>query len=119
VWPLILWGALRLARRSGRSPGAIVGSVAGFGAIASAVSMAILYRSGADLSRLYYGTDTHGQSILIGAALAGWAATRPGILARIGWPPLALASLGGLVAAAATLAAPIRRRTRAGSYWSG
>ena len=103
VWPLILWGAVRLARRTGRSPGAVIGTVAGVGAIASAASMAALYRSGTGFSRLYYGTDTHGQSILLGAALAGWAATRPRILTRIGWPPLAFAAMAGLFAAATTM----------------
>ena len=103
LWPLILWGAVRLARRTGRSPGAVIGILAGGGALASAAWMATLFRSGTDLSRLYYGTDTHGQSILVGAALAGWAATRPGLLARCGRPLLALAALGGLVTAACTM----------------
>jgi peptidoglycan/LPS O-acetylase OafA/YrhL len=103
VWPLILWGLVRLARRSGRSPGAVVGTVAGLGALASATAMALMFRSGFGPSRLYYGTDTHGQSILIGAALAGWATTRPAVVARIGWPPISVAALAGLVAAACTL----------------
>jgi len=40
------------------------------GAGASAGEMAYLYRPGADITRLYFGTDTHAQSILVGAALA-------------------------------------------------
>lgn len=103
VWPLVLWGAVRLARRTGRSPGAVVGTAAGLGAVASATSMALMFQSGTGLSRLYYGTDTHGQSILIGAALAGWAATRPALLRRAGWSPLSLGALAGLLVAACTL----------------
>src|SRR5580704_16207693 len=32
--------------------------------------MALLFRHGVDTTRLYYGTDTHGQCLLVGAALA-------------------------------------------------
>ena len=40
------------------------------GAVASALWMAVLTRSGADTTRAYYGSDTRAQAILIGAALA-------------------------------------------------
>ncbi len=40
------------------------------GALGSAVEMALLYREGASLTRLYYGTDTRAQALLAGAALA-------------------------------------------------
>ena len=42
----------------------------GAGAVASAVEMAFLYQPGANTTRLYFGTDTHAQSILVGATLA-------------------------------------------------
>ena len=49
------------------------------GALASAVEMALLYSPG-DVNRVYYGTDTRAQSLLIGAALAAglamWAQRR-------------------------------------------
>ena len=32
--------------------------------------MALLYRSGTAVTRLYYGTDTHAQSLFVGATLA-------------------------------------------------
>ena len=40
------------------------------GAIASAVWMAVLYRPDADVSRVYFGTDTRLTGLLLGAALA-------------------------------------------------
>ncbi len=39
-------------------------------AVASAVLMAVLFRAGSDPSRVYYGTDTRAQALLVGAALA-------------------------------------------------
>ncbi len=44
--------------------------IAVFGALASAVLMALLFHSGQDPTRVYYGTDTRAQSLLAGAALA-------------------------------------------------
>jgi peptidoglycan/LPS O-acetylase OafA/YrhL len=40
------------------------------GALASCVEMALLFRAGASITRLYYGTDTRAQALLVGAALA-------------------------------------------------
>ncbi len=65
VWPLLVLGLLRLSRR--------LSSLLAFallGTVASAVEMSILYRDGDALTRLYYGTDTHAQSLLVGVALA-------------------------------------------------
>jgi peptidoglycan/LPS O-acetylase OafA/YrhL len=70
VWPLVVWALARAARRLERSPATAVGWVSGLGAVASSGWMAYLYRTGASASRLYYGTDTHAQGILLGAALA-------------------------------------------------
>ena len=39
-------------------------------AVASALLMAVLFHPGADPSRVYYGTDTRAQALLVGAALA-------------------------------------------------
>src|SRR5215211_896558 len=68
IWPPILAlglciGATRLRRRR------MLG-VAIFGAVASAMAMALLYTPGADPSRIYYGTDTRATGLLCGAALA-------------------------------------------------
>ena len=65
VWPLVVLGVLRLTR-SRRA----LGAVAGVGALASAAAMAVLYDGGAGIDRVYYGTDTRAQAVLIGALLA-------------------------------------------------
>ena len=65
VWPLVVLGLLKL---TGRLWAILAVSVVG--ALASAAEMALLYRHGTGLTRLYYGTDTHGQCMLVGAALA-------------------------------------------------
>ena len=65
VWPLIVLGLLRVTR-----------SLAGLaifcvtGTVASALAMALLYNGGAGAARVYYGTDTRVQALLIGATLA-------------------------------------------------
>ena len=66
-WPLVFAvgmgvGAMRLRWR--------VLTVTLVGAVASAVTMAILYVPGVDPSRIYYGTDTRATGLLFGAALA-------------------------------------------------
>ena len=68
IWPPILAlglfiGATRLRRRR-------VLTVTLFGAVASAVAMALIYTPGVDPSRIYYGTDTRATGLLCGAALA-------------------------------------------------
>ncbi len=69
IWPLVVLFVLHLSgpfRRGVRN--LLVLSVVG--ALASAVEMAVLYNPQANTTRLYFGTDTHAQSILIGAVLA-------------------------------------------------
>jgi len=64
LWPLLVlailkkWASLR-----------VLLVVCVVGALASALEMALLY-SPSDANRLYYGTDTRAQSLLVGAALA-------------------------------------------------
>jgi len=72
VWPPLVLGVLWMARRRLSATGAIVavGVVAGIGAVASAITMALLYTPGGDVSRVYYGTDTRAQAMLVGAVLA-------------------------------------------------
>jgi peptidoglycan/LPS O-acetylase OafA/YrhL len=65
LWPLVVLGVLKF---TGRLWALLALSVAG--ALASATEMALLFRHGVDTTRLYYGTDTHGQCLLVGAALA-------------------------------------------------
>lgn len=65
VWPLLVWVGLRVTRgRLGR-----MALLAASGAVASAVWAAVLWGNG-DLSRIYYGTDTRAQELLMGAGLA-------------------------------------------------
>jgi peptidoglycan/LPS O-acetylase OafA/YrhL len=65
VWPLVVLATLKLTRSR-----LALGVVAIAGAIASAVAMALLFDGGTGLDRVYYGTDTRAQAVLIGAALA-------------------------------------------------
>ncbi len=70
VWPLILMAILTLCRRHRDLGLRVVFGVSMGGALLSTLWMARLYHSGASSTRLYYGTDTHAQSILVGCALA-------------------------------------------------
>ncbi len=72
IWPPIVLGTLWLARRwvQPRAAIATVGLLALCGAIASSIWMVALYTPGGDPSRVYYGTDTRAQAMLIGAVLA-------------------------------------------------
>lgn len=65
IWPLVI--SLLLAHLHRRNPR--VAAVLGIGAL-SALAMAVFYRSGYDPTRVYTGTDTHGFSLMLGAALA-------------------------------------------------
>jgi len=65
LWPLVVLGVLRLTRSR-----AVLLGIALVGATASAVEMAWLFHGGSGLNRVYYGTDTRAQAVLIGAALA-------------------------------------------------
>jgi peptidoglycan/LPS O-acetylase OafA/YrhL len=71
VWPPVVLGMLHLGRRL--RPDRRLYPVLGLaiaGAIASAVDMRWSYASGASIMRLYEGTDTRSQDILVGASLA-------------------------------------------------
>ena len=86
VWPLVVLGLLKL---TGRLWAILAVSVVG--ALASAAEMALLHRHGTGLTRLYYGTDTHGQCMLVGAALASGLALfarhrHAAAAATEGWP---------------------------------
>lgn len=65
LWPLLVWAGLKVTKgRLGRFTFLVLGA-----AVASAVWAAVLWGNG-DLSRIYYGTDTRAQELLIGSALA-------------------------------------------------
>ena len=66
VWPMVIAGLLAVTRgRLAR----LIPIVAGL-ALASATLMFVLYQRDGDPSRVYYGTDTRSQTLLIGAVLA-------------------------------------------------
>ncbi len=69
VWPLVVLAVLHLAGSFRRGVRWVL-AVAAIGAVASAVEMAVLFRPGANTTRIYFGTDTHAQSVLVGAVLA-------------------------------------------------
>src|SRR4051812_13077448 len=102
AWPLIV---LLVAR--GRR--IWLALVAFLGAAASAVAMGLLFHPGGDPSRVYYGTDTHVQVVLLGALLATvmmWRRLRPGraiMWTRPGRFSLALLGLGGAAVVGAIL----------------
>jgi len=75
LWPLVVVLVLWLRRRRGGGARALAW-LAGTGALASAGVAAWLTETGADASRVYYGTDTRCQALLVGAAAAAALATR-------------------------------------------
>ena len=66
VWPLLLALLLTVRRVSLRTLVAVSLALL----LASALLMALLFQPGHDPSRVYYGTDTRAQSLLVGAVLA-------------------------------------------------
>src|SRR6478752_1025040 len=66
IWPLVFLGIVRVAKANLKVITTVVLALAA----GSAVLMAVLYHPGGDASRVYYGTDTRAQALLIGAALA-------------------------------------------------
>ena len=70
IWPLI---ALLVMKKWGVRALAVV---AGMGAVASATLMLVLYHVGASTDRLYYGTDTRAQALLVGSCLGAVAWSR-------------------------------------------
>ncbi len=65
LWPFILLALLHWRPRL-----TTLARVFAAGAIVSAALMAVLVNPGGDPSRVYYGTDTRAQALLVGAALA-------------------------------------------------
>jgi peptidoglycan/LPS O-acetylase OafA/YrhL len=93
LFPSLLVGLLAMTR--GRRTRTAIWL--GIGAVTSALVMAWLFDPAADPSRVYYGTDTRAQELLIGAAVAVLMSRRaePGAWTR---RVAAIASLGALVA---------------------
>ena len=70
IWPLV---ALLVLRRRGPR---LLAWVAGVGAAGSALLMASMYVAGFSTDRLYYGTDTRAQALLVGSVLGALASRR-------------------------------------------
>ncbi len=69
IWPLVVVAVMHMAKGFTRGVRVLL-AVSAVGAVASMLEMALLYGPKANLTRLYFGTDTHAQSILIGSVLA-------------------------------------------------
>jgi peptidoglycan/LPS O-acetylase OafA/YrhL len=136
VWPLVVLAVLHLAKRFTRTSSGtdsesetaqvaarvtdrgveILLAISVIGVVTSATEMARLYHPGVNITRLYFGTDTHAQSILVGSVLActltlvqrhrgnsGMAPVATSRRLRIALTVLGLAGLAGTVALSATL----------------
>jgi peptidoglycan/LPS O-acetylase OafA/YrhL len=110
VWPLVVLAVMHLSRSFARGVKAVL-VVSVVGALASAAEMILLYHPRVNTTRLYFGTDTHAQSILIGAVLActmtivqmrrgadGMAPQAESRAARTVFVVLGVAGLGGTLA---------------------
>lgn len=102
LWPF----ALRLLLKRGIGPKTLLGLTLGL-ALASSLWRIALTQSGASWERVYFGSDTRADAILIGCSL--------GVIATSGWLPSSdtarawvqrLALFGGLGIGAATLVGP-------------
>ncbi|MDF7672075.1 acyltransferase family protein [Lactobacillus sp. ESL0701] len=65
LWPIVIFLLVKFAKKRKTSFWILFGV-----SIASALEMAIMYHSGVDINRIYYGTDTRFFSLGLGAALA-------------------------------------------------
>ncbi len=65
VWPLVVLAVMHFSKSL-----RVLLAVCVAGTFSSAAEMALLYHPGMNLTRLYYGTDTHAQVLLVGATLA-------------------------------------------------
>jgi len=94
VWPLVVLALTKVLGRFGRGstgrglpPGRLRHALAALCVVLGAISwswMVWLHHRGADLNRIYYGTDTRVFMILIGATLGALSAGRPGLEGRLG-----------------------------------
>jgi peptidoglycan/LPS O-acetylase OafA/YrhL len=90
IWPLLLVVLLQVRRVSTRT----LVSVSLALLAASALLMGLLFKPDSDPSRVYYGTDTRAQSLLVGAVLAMLLLRFGAIQGRMARPALQTAGLG-------------------------
>ena len=79
LWVFVLLGMHRLGWHVGRQALVVLCL-----ALLSAVAMAVMHMQGTDVNRIYNGSDTRAQALLLGSALALWRLHRPAHGAR--WP---------------------------------
>jgi peptidoglycan/LPS O-acetylase OafA/YrhL len=88
LWPIAFAAGMSVFGRRRLLFGVIAG------ALASTLLMALLFHSGSDPSRVYYGTDTRAAPLLVGVALA-FVWNPEGVPAKSSaWAPLALDAVG-------------------------
>jgi peptidoglycan/LPS O-acetylase OafA/YrhL len=99
VWPLVTLLVLRWGSRR------TLAKVAALGAVASVALTWVLFATGESTTRLYYGSDTRAQAIMVGACLgalgpaSGWLRRHPGWSERTaGSRTIGLLGLSGAVA---------------------
>src|SRR5579875_1677340 len=84
IWPWVVLAVVRFTRQPARA----LSRVAGAGALASALAMAIFFVPGHDPSNVYYNTFTHSAGLMAGAALvAGLRARQSRPTSRPAGPP--------------------------------
>jgi peptidoglycan/LPS O-acetylase OafA/YrhL len=91
IWPLV---TLFILRRGGTR---WVAWVAGVAAGASALLMASMYLAGSSIDRLYYGTDTRVQALLVGSVLGAIASHRQWRVIAVSWARTRVGRLTGIV----------------------
>jgi peptidoglycan/LPS O-acetylase OafA/YrhL len=69
IWPLVVLAVMGLSRTISRGLHILL-CISVVGALGSALEMALLYSPSANVTRLYFGTDTHAQSLLVGSTMA-------------------------------------------------
>lgn len=103
LWPIVMVGLLAVGVRHRHGAAIATGTVL-LTAVASAVLMAVMFDP-ADASRVYFGTDTRAQQLLIGAGLAWLVEWSPRLWEVADRPRLRspfLVALGALLVVAAT-----------------
>ncbi len=69
VWPLVVLAVMHLSRNVVRGVKVLL-ALSAMGMAASTAEMALRYAPATNNTRIYFGTDTHAQSVLVGATLA-------------------------------------------------
>jgi peptidoglycan/LPS O-acetylase OafA/YrhL len=102
LWPAFLIAVFLLHRNSDRAKRVCLGAAIAI-AIASAAESVALWFASHDQTRVYFGSDTRVQGLMIGAALAIWLSMHPRISVGVA-RPVAIAGVA-LIAATSVLVA--------------